>query len=181
MNIVNYEKIDHDIDYETELCDSFTITDDQALYLISHDKADAFNWLFSRKQILDEFENFNDNDKQYIKETNAKWFMCYDGNITPVWYLTDFWEFYNSNKSSEFDIKWKMLQKFCQWMKEDKFDWIILNKSPDNHDEYIDVQNIKTLDVYRYEQTLQTDYVIIWTRLYNEFKQEMGKIDLSII
>ena len=181
MNIVNYEKIDFDTDYETELCDSFTITEEQALYLISHDKADVFNWLFSREQILDEFENFSDNDKQFIKESKTSWYMCHNGDITPVWYLTDFWEFYNLNKLSEFDIKWKMLQKFRQWMLEDKFEWQILNKSPDNYDEFIDVQNIKTLDVYRYEQDQNIDYAIIWTRLYNEFKQEMQKMDLSII
>ena len=180
MNIINYEKINLDTDYQTELCDSFTITEEQALYLILHDKADAFNWLFSKEQIFDEFENFSDYEKQYAKENNANWYMCKDGDITPVWYLTDFWEFYNSNKLSEFDIKWKMLQKFRQWMLEDKFEWRILNKSPDC-DEYIDIQNIKTLDVYRYEQTLQTDYAIIWTCLYNEFQQEMKKMDLSII
>lgn len=181
MNIVNYEKIDCDFDYENGLCDSFTITEEQALHLISHDKADAFNWLFSREQIFNEFENFSDNDKQFIKESKANWYMRHDGDITPVWYLTDFWEFYNSNKLSEFDIKWKMLQKFRQWMLEDKFEWQILNKSPDNYDELIDVQNIKTLDVYRYPQSSHTDYEIIWTRLYWEFQQEMKKMDLSII
>ena len=72
MNIINYEKIDLDTDYQTELCDSFTITEEQALYLISHDKADAFNWLFSRDQIFDEFENFSDYEKQYAKDPAPK-------------------------------------------------------------------------------------------------------------
>lgn len=119
--------INYNLNYENELMDSIELTDTQILEMISNETTtEAFNFLFSKDQILNDPILFDENEKEQARKSNANWFMCKDGEVDPVWSLWVFWCRYTETGLTEKDIKYKMLQIYIHWLIDSKIGWDVI-------------------------------------------------------